>query len=118
MRFPFAFVSCLGYLSMGARSPEEARSFFASALRRRLGCFVAREFARYRLRRLPYIGATRDAVAARGIRRGRHRGRDSGAGVRDDDFHAYQALLLGWHITSKMMCVGDALPAGKCTQVL
>ena len=80
---------------MGARSPEEARSFFASALRCRLGCFVAREFARYRLRRLPYIGATRDAVAARGIRRGRHRGRDSGAGVRDDDFHAYQALLAG-----------------------
>ena len=80
---------------MGARSAEEARSFIVSALRRRLGCFVAREFARYRLRRLPYVGASRAAVAARGIRRGRDRGRDPGAGVRDDDFHAYQALLAG-----------------------
>ena len=81
--------------SMGARSAEEARSFIVSALRRRLGCFVAREFARYRLRRLPYVGASRAAVAARGIRRSRHGGRDPGAGVRDDDFHAYQALLAG-----------------------
>ena len=80
---------------MGARSAEEARSFIVSALRRRLGCFVAREFARYRLRRLPYVGASRAAVAARGIRRGRHRGHDPGAGVRDEDFHAYQALLAG-----------------------
>ena len=80
---------------MGARSAEEARSFIVSELRRRLGCFVAREFARYRLRRLPYVGASRAAVAARGIRRGRDRGRDPGAGVRDDDFHAYQALLAG-----------------------
>ena len=81
--------------SMGARSADEARSFIVSALRRRLGCFVAREFARYRLRRLPYVGASRAAVAARGIRRSRHGGRDPGAGVRDDDFHAYQALLAG-----------------------
>ena len=81
--------------SMGARSAEEARSFLVAALRRRLGCFVAREFARYRLRRLPYVGASRAAVAARGIRHSRHRGRDPGAGVRDDDFHAYQALLAG-----------------------
>ena len=80
---------------MGARNAEEARSFIVSALRRRLGCFVAREFARYRLRRLPYVGASRAAVAARGMRRGRAFGRDPGAGVRDDDFHAYQALRAG-----------------------
>ena len=38
---------------MGARTPEEARSFIVSSLRRRLGLVICREFARHRIRRVP-----------------------------------------------------------------
>ena len=41
---------------MGARTQEEARSFIVSSLRRRLGLVICREFARHRIRRVPYIG--------------------------------------------------------------
>ena len=75
---------------LGCRSREEARGIFVALLRRRLGCFVVREFARHRLRRLPYVGATHAAVAARGHRDGQQ---GDGGGVRPDDFYAYQALL-------------------------
>ena len=74
----------------GCRSPEEARSIFVALLRRRLGCFVVREMARHRLRRLPYVGATHAAVAARGTRNDVP---GDGGGVRPDDFYAYRALL-------------------------
>ena len=50
---------------MGARTQEEARSFIVSSLRRRLGLVICREFARHRIRRVPYIGVPR-AVVERG----------------------------------------------------
>ena len=43
----------------GARTQEEARSFIVSSLRRRLGLVICREFARHRIRRVPYIGVPR-----------------------------------------------------------
>ena len=48
----------------GARSEAEAYGFFVASLRRMLGVFVAREFARHRLRRLPFVGMTRAAFDA------------------------------------------------------
>ena len=77
--------------TLGCRNREEARAVYIALLRRRLGCFVVREFARHRLRRLPYVGATHAAVAARGRRPDGQHG--DGGGVRPDDFYAYQALL-------------------------
>ena len=49
------------YLSrlMGARSAAEARGFVMQQLRRRLGVVVAREMARHRLHRLPYVNTPR-----------------------------------------------------------
>ena len=79
---------------LGARSAAEVRSWVVAAMRRRLGLHVAREMARHRLSRLPYVGATHAAVRARG-RRGELRpgGGDTG-GVRADDFYAFQAQLM------------------------
>ena len=54
---------------MGARTQEEARSFIVSSLRRRLGLVICREFARHRIRRVPYIGVPR-AVVERRTQRG------------------------------------------------
>ena len=54
---------------LGARNAEEAKSFYVSAFRRRLGVFVAREFARHRIRRVPYVGVPR-AVVERRTQRG------------------------------------------------
>ena len=54
---------------MGARTQEEARSFVVSSLRRRLGLVICREFARHRIRRVPYIGVPR-AVVERRMQRG------------------------------------------------
>ena len=54
---------------MGARTQEEARSFIVSSLRRRLGHVICREFARHRIRRVPYIGVPR-AVVERRMQRG------------------------------------------------
>lgn len=48
----------------GARSVEEAYGFFIAALRRRVGVFAAREMARHRLRRIPFVGVPRAAVVA------------------------------------------------------
>ena len=50
---------------MGARTQEEARSFIISSLRRRLGLVICREFARHRIRRVPYIGVPRAVVEQR-----------------------------------------------------
>lgn len=44
---------------MGARSRTEARAFFLSHYRRRWGLLAAREYARHRIRRVPYIGMPR-----------------------------------------------------------
>ena len=58
---------------MGARTQEEARSFIVSSLRRRLGLVICSEFARHRIRRVPYIhtsiGVPR-AVVERRMQRG------------------------------------------------
>jgi hypothetical protein len=48
---------------------KEARSFVVSSLRRRLGLVICREFARHRIRRVPYIGVPR-AVGERRMQRG------------------------------------------------
>ena len=54
---------------LGARRAEEARSFIVASLRRRLALVANREFARHRLRRVPYIGVPR-AVVERRMQRG------------------------------------------------
>ena len=46
----------------GARTEDEAYGFFVASLRRRAGVFVARELARHRLRRVPFVGMTRAAL--------------------------------------------------------
>ena len=51
--------------NMGVRTQEEARSFIVSSLRRRLGLVICREFARHRIRRVPYIGVPRAVVERR-----------------------------------------------------
>ena len=72
------------------RTMEEARGIYIALYRRRLGCFVAREFARHRLRRIPFIGLTRDQVRARRRRRDLPvLARDTAAGVRAADYYAY-----------------------------
>ena len=53
----------------GGAHAEEARSFIVSSLRRRLGLVICREFARHRIRRVPYIGVPR-AVVERRMQRG------------------------------------------------
>ena len=51
---------------------------------------VVREYARHRLRRLPFVGLTRDQVRARRHRRDTPvQGRDVAAGVRAADYYAY-----------------------------
>ena len=44
----------------GARSEAEARSYYVARLRRSWGIMVAREMARFRLRRVPFIGQPHD----------------------------------------------------------
>jgi hypothetical protein len=74
----------------GNRTMEESRGIYIALFRRRLGCFVVREFARHRLRRLPFVGLTRDQVRARRRRRDTPvQGRDEAAGVRAADYYAY-----------------------------
>ena len=83
----------------GARTQAEARSVFIARLRRQLGVFVAREMARHRLRRVPYVGVPQ-AVIARGLA---GEGAEPGAGpvalrrARDGfhaaDFFAHQAYV-------------------------
>ena len=46
----------------GARNEAEARSWWAARCRRRVGVAVARAYARYRLRRLVFIGVPRAAL--------------------------------------------------------
>ena len=50
---------------MGARSATEARAFFIARLRRSLSVVIAREMARHRLRRIPFIGVPRAAIRDR-----------------------------------------------------
>ena len=50
----------------GARCESEARGMVMASLRRRVGVFAAREFARHRLRRIPLVGVPRAALVGRG----------------------------------------------------
>jgi hypothetical protein len=80
----------------GSRTESEARGVIMATLRRAMGVFVSREFARHRLRRIPMVGVPRAVLDAR-------RGRSYGgavmrAGVRmgqgavsAQDFFAFQA---------------------------
>ena len=56
--------------SSGARNEAEARSWWVSICRRRIGVAVARAYARYRIRRMVFIGVPRavlDDRARRGV---------------------------------------------------
>ena len=49
---------------LGARTQAEARAYYITRFRRRLGLTVAIELARHRVRRVPYVGVTRAQVQA------------------------------------------------------
>ena len=80
---------------LGSRSQEEARGLHVSRLRQRLGLFVSREFARFRLRRLPFVGCDRAALSTRRNRAvpAGNRAPQAGAGFRLADFAALQVRL-------------------------
>ena len=80
---------------LGSRSKEEAKGLHLGRLRQQLGLFVTREFARCRLRRAPYVGCDRAALAprrGRAVRAG-NRAPTAGAGFRLADFAGLQARL-------------------------
>merc|ERR1712086_508995 len=54
---------------IGARSAKEARSYFATTLRRAWGVHFAREFARHRIRRVVFVGAPRRGDSRAGLSR-------------------------------------------------
>ena len=81
---------------MGARSAAEARGFVMQHLRRRLGVVVAREMARHRLHRLPYVNTPRavvDRVWQQRFQPPGHRGLAMPAQVEARDFFAHQARV-------------------------
>ena len=55
--------------SYGARSEDEAYSYYVQGFRRDVGIAVAREFARYRPLRVPFIGVPREVVRDRNVGR-------------------------------------------------
>jgi len=55
--------------SYGARTEDEAYSYYVQGFRRDIGIAVAREFARYRLLRVPFIGVPREVVRDRNMGR-------------------------------------------------
>ena len=79
--------------AVGARGYDEARAFYIHALRRRLGVAAVRELARHRIRRAPFVGASRAQVRAHVERRA---ARAAGGGGLPDavlptEFWVYQA---------------------------
>ena len=54
--------------SSGARSEKEARSVWVACCRRRIGVAVARAYARYRIRRVVYVGVPRAVIDERAPR--------------------------------------------------
>ena len=76
----------------GARSEDEAYGFWLQRFRRDIGMAAVREFARYRVLRVPLIGMPREIV------RSRNQGRREARAVPLDgamqaDFFAHQAAL-------------------------
>ena len=76
----------------GARTETEAYGFFVAALRRRVGVFVARELARHRLRRIPFVGVARAALRAyaQRSRAARRPAERDAAQVASHEFFAFQ----------------------------
>ena len=75
---------------LGARSEEEAYGCHVQRFRRDVGIAVAREFARYRLLRVPFVGVPRAVI------RDRHAGRREARAVpaqgpMQADFFRHQA---------------------------
>ena len=72
--------------SSGARNEAEARSWWVSHCRMRIGVATARAYARYRLKRLVFVGVPRavlDERAQRGLAGGaRDAGANEGGGTR------------------------------------
>ena len=75
---------------MGFRTVAEARSIVITRLRRELGVRVARAFARYRVRRIPFIGVPRAALQR--VRRPAHAADAHPPGLREQDYIAAQSL--------------------------
>ena len=75
---------------------QEARGYIITAYRRRLALASAREFARHRLHRVPYIGVPRAAIAQHRVVHGAP-GLGGGGPVahqiRSTDFFAHQRQL-------------------------
>ena len=81
--------------SYGARSEDEAYSYYVQGFRRDVGIAVAREFARYRYRllRVPFIGVPREVVRDRNT--GRREVRAVPAeGPMQADFFRHQATMV------------------------
>ena len=80
--------------ALGARTVSEARAFYMASFRRRMGVAAVREMARYRIRRVPFIGCTAQSLhAGRRARDAFQRsaaGRHSATRVRPEDFYAHQ----------------------------
>jgi hypothetical protein len=81
---------------LGARNMQEARGYIITAYRRRLALASAREFARHRLHRVPYVGVPRAAIAQHRVVHGAP-GLGGGGPVahqiRSTDFFAHQRQL-------------------------
>ena len=86
---------------LGARSASEAKSYFASRMRRTVGVTVAREMARHRLRRIPFIGLDRQVMQAHAHEAQQRRGqralpREVGPlHAIPEEFYAFQAGRVG-----------------------
>ena len=90
MRLVNWLVACDTWVRLGARSEDEAYGCHVQRFRRDVGIAVAREFARYRLLRVPLIGVPCAVV------RDRHSGRCEARAVPAEgpmqaDFFRHQA---------------------------
>ena len=69
------------------RNEEEARGVWVACCRRRIGIAVARAYARYRVRRVPYVGVPRAVIDDR-VQRGLAARAGPSAAAREEDTHA------------------------------
>ena len=88
---------------LGARSEDEAYSCHVQRFRRDVGIAVAREFARYRLLRVPFVGVPRAVIRDRHAGR-RERGGESGASSGSDNWSDAGRLLQasGQHLAGEV----------------
>ena len=84
---------------LGARSAKEACGFVTAAVKRRLGLVLAREMARFRLRRVPAIGVPNAALSGQADiqrrmrrRRGVDEPLDRPPAFVPEEFFAFQAF--------------------------